>query len=129
MNEFCFDFSFIKSGTPLVTLSAIGIAFNSGSRSLLGNPAQVEIGFDEKAMAIAVRPRTSDSSNPSYEFEGRAKDGWIRISMRDFMRYLAQRSKINFLERAMQFIPNYDEEHNMLIIIVDEEHAKNKNRT
>lgn len=129
MSEFNFDFSFIKSGTPIVTLSAVGIAFNAGSRSLLGNPLQVEIGFDEKALAIAVRPHVDGSPAPAYEFEGRVKDGWIRISMRDFMRFLSQRSGIDFLEKAVQFIPEYDAAHDMLIVVVDEEHAKIKSRT
>ena len=129
MNGFCFDFSFIKSGTPIVTLSAVGMAFNAGSRSLLGNPPQVDIGFDENALAIAVRPPVDGSPSPEYEFEGRAKDGWVRISMRDFMRFLSQRSGIDFLEKAIQFIPEYDASNNMLVIIVDEEHAKVKNRT
>ena len=129
MSEFNFDFSFIKSGTPIVTLSAVGIAFNAGSRSLLGNPLHVEIGFDEKALAIAVRPHFDGSQAPAYEFEGRVKDGWIRISMRDFMRFLSQRSGIDFLEKAVQFIPEYDEDNRMLVIIVDEEHAKVKSRT
>lgn len=129
MNGFSFDFSFIKSGTPIVTLSAVGMAFNAGSRSLLGNPQQVEIGFDEKALAIAVRPHADGSPAPEYEFEGRAKDGWVRISMRDFMRFLSQRSGIDFLEKAVQFIPEYDATTNMLVIIVDTEHAKVKTRT
>ena len=129
MEGYSFDFSFVRSGTPLVTLSAIGIAFNAGSRSLLGYPEQVEIGFDEKAMAIGVRPHADNSSNPSYEFETRVKDEWVRISMRDFMRFLSQRSGIDFVDRATQFIPEYDEDSNTLVVIVDREHIKTKNRT
>ena len=129
MGDYNFDFSFIKSGTPIVTLSAVGIAFNAGSRSLLGHPGQIEIGFDEKALAIAVRPHAEGSSAPAYEFEKRVKDEWIRISMRDFMRFLAQRSGIDFLNRAVQFIPEYDAVNKMLVIVVDNENVNAKNRS
>ena len=128
MRGYNFNFSFAKYGTPIVTLSAVGIAFNAGSRSLLGYPEQIEIGFDDRALVIAVRPHAEDSPAPAYEFESRMKDEWIRISMRDFMRFLSQRSGIDFLDRAVQFIPEYDEEENMLMIFVDREHIKAKNR-
>ena len=44
MAEYHFDFSFVRSGPPVVTLSATGIAFNAGARALLGHPDQIDIG-------------------------------------------------------------------------------------
>lgn len=126
MSEFNFDFSFIKSGAPIVTLSSIGIAFNSGARSLLNNPQKVSIGYDEKANAIGIKPHNSDSKEPAYLFENRVKDNWVRISMKDFMKYLSQRSGINFISKAVQFIPEYNDDANLMIVIVDKEHQKNK---
>lgn len=124
MPNFNFDFSFVKGGSPVVTLSAIGLAFNAGARSMLEYPAKIDIGYDEKANAIGIRIHDESSTAPCYDFESRVKDNWIRISMRDFMKYLSQRTGIDFLSKAIQFIPEMDDESGMLIIIVDKEHAK-----
>ena len=124
MSDFNFDFSFVKGGSPVVTLSAIGLAFNAGARSMLEYPDKVDIGYDEKANVIGVRTHDESSNAPCYDFESRVKDNWIRISMRDFMKYLSQRTGIDFLSKAIQFIPEMDDKSGMLIVIVDEEHAK-----
>ena len=124
MAAFNFDYSFVKGGSPIITLSAIGLAFNAGSRSMLNHPEKVDIGYDEKANAIGIRAHGESSDFPSYLFESRVKDNWIRISMKDFMKYLSQRSGIDFLTKAIQFIPMIDEETKTLIVIVDEAHVK-----
>jgi len=124
MRNFSFDFEFIKSGLPVVTVSSIGIAFNPGSRRLLGFPDLVDIGYDPKARAIGVRAHTSDSKADPYVFEERMKDGWIRINAKEFSRYLEQQTGINFRDKAKQFLPEYDEESKTLIVILDEDHLK-----
>lgn len=124
MSDYNFDFTFVKSGAPVVTLSAIGIAFNAGARSMLGYPEQVEIGYDEKAKAIGVRVHKKGSTAPAYEFEGREKDNWVRIGAKDFCRYMVQRSGIDFISKAKQFIPTFDEANKTLIVIVDKDHMK-----
>ena len=105
MGNFNFDFSFVRSGPPVVTLSAIGIAFNSGSRSLLGFPQQVDIGYDAKSKVIGVCAHKPESLAEPYEFESREKDGWVRINAKEFSRYLEQQT-------------------GMLIVILDEDHLK-----
>ena len=124
MSSFDFDFSFVRCGPPVVTLSAIGIAFNAGARSLLGFPSRVDIGYDAKAKAIGIRAHTSDSPAEPYEFESREQDGWVRINAKDFSRYLEQQTGMKFREKAIQFLPEQDEKTGMLIVIIDEEHRK-----
>ncbi len=124
MEDFNFDFSFIRSGPPVVTLSATGIAFNSGARALLGFPEYVDIGYDSKARAIGVCPHRAETAVEPYEFERREKDGWIRINAKEFSRYLEQQTGMRFREKAKQFLPEYDESSRMLIVILDEEHLK-----
>lgn len=129
MNGFDFNFSFIKSGTPIVTLNSIGMAFNSGCRSMLNYPNQIDIGYDERANALAFRPHDESSDAIPYDFETREKDGWVRLSMRDFMRFLSQRSGVDFLHKAVQFIPDYDSSSGMLTLVVDEAHIKGRSRS
>lgn len=118
-----FNFSFVRSGTPIVTLSAVGIAFNAGVRNLLGFPEAIDIGFDEKTNTIGVCSHRPENEGNGFSFEGREKDGWVRISCRDFMRYLSSESGIEFT-KAKQFIPTFDKDQNMLIIAVDKGHMK-----
>ena len=61
---------------------------------------------------------------PRNQFEGRQKDGWVRINAKDFSRYLEQQTGIRFREKAKQFLPEFDESNKMLIVILDEEHLK-----
>ncbi|MFQ9858784.1 MAG: hypothetical protein ACLRWL_02305 [Evtepia gabavorous] len=80
-----FDFSYLKNGSPIVTLSSFGIAFNKGAIEALGTPEQVIIGFDPEACAIGVRARGEDTTSPSYDFARRIKNDWIRIGAKDFV--------------------------------------------
>ena len=81
-------------------------------------------GFDQKACAIGVRARGEDTTSPYYEFAHRAKNDWVRIGAKDFMRYLSKASGIDFLSKSKQFIAEFDPETETLIIVVDEEHQK-----
>lgn len=119
-----FDFSYLKNGSPVVTLSSFGIAFNKGAIESLGTPDQVIIGFDSEACAIGVRARGEDTTSPSYEFARRIKNDWIRIGAKDFVKHLAKVSGIDFLTKSKQFVAEYDQDTETLIVVVDEKHLK-----
>jgi len=122
--EFTFDFQYIKNGAPIVTLSSLGIAFNRGAVDLLGSPDQVIVGYDEKNKAIGVRARGEDKDSPFFDFAPRVKKDWVRIGAKDFVKYLAKTSGIDFITKAKQFIPDFDPKTKTLIIVVDEQHLK-----
>ena len=119
-----FDFSYLKNGAPAVTLSSFGIAFNKGAIESLGVPDQVIIGYDPEQQAIGVRARGDDTTSPCYDFAPRVKNDWIRIGAKDFMKHLSRISKIDFLSKAKQFIAEFDEETQTLVIVIDEDHLK-----
>ena len=119
-----FDFSYLKNGAPAVTLCSFGIAFNKGAIESLGVPDQVIIGYDQEKQAIGVRARGDDTDSPYYDFAPRVKNDWIRIGAKDFMKYLSRISRIDFLSKAKQFIAEFDEETQTLVIVIDEEHLK-----
>lgn len=120
---FNFNFSFVRSGPPVVTFSNTGLAFNPIVRSMLGYPDFIDVGYDEGANVLGICAHRQEHGGKPYEFETREKDGWVRISCRDFMRYLSQRNNMDFT-KAKQFIPEFDSETQMLIIHIDEEHIK-----
>ena len=129
MNSYNFDFNFIKSGgAPIVTLSSLGIAFNPVSRSMLNKPKFIEIGFDEKNCTIGIKPSSNENSSNSFRFEDKQKNGWVRIACKDFVNYLAVLSGIDFITKAKQFIATYDSDKQILIVVVDKEHLKDKVR-
>lgn len=121
---YSFDFTFLKNGNPIVTLSAFGIAFNKGAIEFLGTPEQVIIGYDPQAHAIGVRAKTADIVSPTYEFARRIKNDWVRIGAKDFVKYLSKVSGIDFLTKAKQFVAEFDSETETLIVVVDEDHLK-----
>ena len=124
MEKYSFNFEFVKAGAPIVTISSLGLAFNQLSRSKLGYPQKINIGYDEKAQVIGIRPHDESTNITSYEFESREKYGWIRVGCKDFVKYLATQTKMDFGKKAIQFIASYDEDLGVLIVIIDEEHMK-----
>lgn len=122
--EYKFNFSYLKNGSPIVTISALGLSFNKGAIELLGNPKQIIIGYDEKHHAIGVKDRGDNIDAPYYEFSSRIKNNWVRIGAKDFTKYLSKTTQIDFLTKAKQFIPDFDEDSQTLIVIVDTEHLK-----
>ena len=124
MSGFNFDFNFVKAGAPIVTLSTLGIAFNALSRSMLGNPGRINIGYDENAHAIGIQPHEEGSKLPNFEFETREKNGWVRIGCKDFIAYISIQTGIDFREKTRQFVADYNKEEGKLVVIVDEEHMK-----
>jgi len=127
MREFSFDFNFVKSGAPIVTLNSLGIAFNPLARSMLGYPSFVDIGLDTTNCAIGIRASDVGNEN-NFKFESKEKNGWVRVSCKDFVNYLAVLSGIDFISKAKQFVATYDDEKKMLIVVVDKEHLKDKKR-
>ena len=102
MSDYKFNFEFVNAGAPIVTLSSLGIAFNPLSRSLLGFPEAINIGFDEDKVTIGIQVHNPATNIKFYEFEKKEKSGWVRIGCKDFSRYLANISGINFIDKAKQ---------------------------
>lgn len=119
-----FDFTYLKNGSPIVTLSTFGIAFNKGAIESLGTPEEIIIGFDPKACAIGIQAKGENTTAPSYEFARRIKNDWIRIGAKDFMKHLSRVSGIDFLTKSKQFMADFDPQTETLIVIVDEDHLK-----
>lgn len=71
-----------------------------------------------------MRRKGEDETSPSYEFARRIKNDWIRVGAKDFMKYLAKASGIDFLSKSKQFVAEFDLETETLIVVVDEDHLK-----
>ena len=115
---FNFDWNYVSAGAPYVTISELGLAFNSPAISLLKSPEDVVVGFDEEKMAIGVMDAREMPGAKSYKFVSRLNHGWIRIGCKDFVKNLSVISGIRF-SPAKKFIAQLDEDKRVLFITLE----------
>lgn len=116
--DFNFDWNYISSGAPYVTISELGLAFNYPAICKLGTPDKVILGFDEANMAIGIKAYKEERDIKSYEFASRIRNNWIRIGCKDFVKYLSSISGISF-SPAKKYLAEYDKVKKILFITVD----------
>lgn len=122
-----FNWSAVSGGAPYITLSSIGLAFNSVSIEKLDSPDKIIVGFDEENCVIGIKAYTNEENIKTYDFINRKKNGWIRIGCRDFMKYLKSLTNMSF-SPAVKYIAQYDEEEKILMVHVkDIGKTENKN--
>ena len=73
--KFNFDWNYVAAGAPYITISELALGFNAPSISLLGNPEEVIIGFDDQTMTIGVKKYDGNENVKSYKFYSRMKKG------------------------------------------------------
>jgi hypothetical protein len=120
-----FNWNFVSGGAPFVTISALGLAFNSVAISALGCPEKIMVGFDEANLVIGVRAYDGTASIKPYEFASRIKNGWIRIGCRDFIKYLQRLLEADFSE-SKKYTAVFDAESNALVVRLRDEEHENK---
>lgn len=112
-----FNWSAVSGGAPYVTISSIALAFNSFSIEKLGNPEKVIIGFDEKQCIIGVKAYSGEPNIKSYDFARKAKNGWVRLGCKDFIKYLESLIETSF-SPSKKFVARYDDEEKILLVLV-----------
>lgn len=115
--EFNFDWNYVAAGAPYITISELALGFNAPSISLLGNPEEVIIGFDDQTMTIGVKKYDGNENVKSYKFYSRMKNGWVRIGCKEFIKYLSSLTGLEF-SPAIRYIAKYDAQEEILYISV-----------
>lgn len=115
--KFNFDWNYVAAGAPYITISELALGFNAPSISLLGNPEEVIIGFDDQTMTIGVKKYDGNENVKSYKFYSRMKNGWVRIGCKEFIKYLSSLTGLEF-SPAIRYIAKYDEQEKILYISV-----------
>ena len=115
--KFNFDCNYLAAGAPYITISELALGFNAPSISLLGNPEEVIIGFDDQTMTIGVKKYDGNENVKSYKFYSRMKNGWVRIGCKEFIKYLSSLTGLEF-SPAIRYIAKYDEQEEILYISV-----------
>jgi len=113
------DYNFIwvgpTAGAPIVTIATYGISFNSYVISLMGNPAKVLIGFDEKNKILGVKPVDDSNDHIAYDFAKKERKGYVRISNKDFIKYISAITGNNF-KKAERYLANWDDKTKVLTV-------------
>lgn len=115
--KFNFDWNYVAAGAPYITISELALGFNTPSISLLGNPEEVMIGFDDQAMTIGIKKYDGNENVKSYKFYSRMKNGWVRIGCKEFIKYLSSLTGLEF-SPAIRYVAKYDEQEEILYISV-----------
>lgn len=123
---FNFDWNYVAAGAPYITISELGLAFNTPAISLLNDPEDVVVGFDIDQMIIGIKNAENITNAKRYKFASRARNGWIRIGCKDFVKHLSVLSGISF-SPAKKFVARYDEGEQILYITINSKEVMEDN--
>lgn len=115
--KFNFDWNYVAAGAPYITISELALGFNTPSISLLENPEEVIVGFDDQTMTIGVKQYDGNENAKPYKFYSRMKNGWVRIGCKDFVKYLSSLTGLKF-SPAIRYVAKFDAEEKILYISV-----------
>lgn len=115
--KFNFDWNYVSNGAPYITISSLALGFNTQSVSLLGNPEEVIVGFDNQQMTIGIKKYDGKENAKKYKFYSRMKNGWIRIGCKDFINHLSSLTGLSFVP-AKRYVAQFDPGEKILYISV-----------
>ncbi|SFA88515.1 hypothetical protein SAMN05216249_104102 [Acetitomaculum ruminis DSM 5522] len=118
--KFNFDWNYVSSGAPYVTISELSLGCNTPAISMLGNPEEVVVGFDEQQLTIGIKDAKGMEGAKPYKFYSRIKNGWVRIGCKDFIKYLSTITGISF-SPAKRYVAQFDLEEQILFIKIEKE--------
>ena len=105
MEKFNFDWNYIDTCMPQITISKTNIGCNKKAIDLLEKPQKVVIGFDEKNLAIGIKAYNGIDKVHTYDFARRVTNGWVRMGCKGFIKYLSNYG-LDF-EKAKKFNAKY----------------------
>jgi len=101
-------------GTPMVSFAEYGLGFNRAAIEALGNPAKVRLGFDKESRIIGIMPATEDDLT-AVVFASKERNGYVRISSKDFTRFILRYCPDLKLEKALRCLAWFDEVQGALL--------------
>lgn len=106
-----------RIGAPIVSIATYGLTFSSGAVEALGNAQFVMLGFDEEKGVIGVKACDEDNAK-AIEFYGRIRNGYVRISNKDFIRFLESKMPEDFKvdSKAIKYFTRWDKENEILTV-------------
>lgn len=102
-------------GAAAVSMADYGLTFSSGAVETLGRPEFVMLGFDVDQKIIGVKKCENDDPR-ALEFASRLRKGYVRISSKDFIRFIAGKMPTDFgIEgKAVKYFTKWDKDKETL---------------
>lgn len=106
-------------GAAVVSIANYGITFSSGAVEALGNPRHIMLGFDDENKCIVVKP-CDDTQKERIEFASKKRDGYVRISNKDFIRFILSRTdNLQIGNRAVKYLGKWDKDNDLFYVCLD----------
>lgn len=110
-------------GTPMVSMAEYGLTFNRAAVEALGKPWKVRLGFDNLHKKIVIKPvgRASDEEEKAsgLPFAERERDGYVRISNKDFIRFVVRYCPESNLRKSVRFAAIWDEDEGLMEVDIN----------
>ncbi len=115
--KYSFQFFGPSSGAPIVSIATYGITFNSSAIEMLKKPKRIKIGIDitNKVLGFIPADDEDDQSGKSYPFAERERNGVIRISNKDFLMYVSNKTGIDFSKTIKYAVDWLEQEQTMIV--------------
>jgi hypothetical protein len=112
---------------PIVSIANYGITFSSGAVEILSAPKYVMFGFEEDTKSIVISP-CLEATESSLEFINKKRNGYVRISNKDFMRFIESKMENNFkiTKNAIKYLAKWKKDEKLLYIYLDNPIDKDK---
>lgn len=106
-------------GAPIVSLAEYGLTFNRAAVEMLSKAAKVMLGFDRRHKVIAVKPiseHDAENADRAIDFANRERNGYVRISSRDFIRFVARYCPEIDVKHTVRYPAIWDETNAAMLI-------------
>lgn len=115
--EYNFVWTAPSGGAPVVSIASYGITFNSVVIDMMHKPNKIMIGYDDSKKVVGVKAiyRKEEENEKCFPFIERERNGYVRIGSKDFVKYLSNRTGLDF-KNSTRYIGVWDEEQNLLTI-------------
>ncbi|MBA2131965.1 hypothetical protein [Capillibacterium thermochitinicola] len=119
--EFNFVWTTPSGGAPVVSIASYGITFNNVVIEMMHRPKKIMIGYDDKKKVVGFKAiYTSEEENEKcFPFTERERNGYVRIGIKDFVKYISNRTGLDF-KNSTRYIGVWDEEQKLLTINLKE---------
>lgn len=112
-----FEWFDVQVGTPIVSVANYGLTFSRSAVLKMGTPEYVMLGFDKTNKIIAIKV-CDDTERMKISFASKERNGNVRISNKDFVRYIASNidDASTFDKNAIRYTGLWDEENKLMIV-------------
>ncbi len=115
--EYNFVWTAPSGGAPVVSVASYGITFNGVVIEMMHRPNKIMMGYDDGKKVVGFKAiyKSEGENEKCFPFIERERNGYVRLGNKDFVKYLANRTGLDF-KKSTRYIGVWDEEQKLLTI-------------